>query len=34
METLLSFVVAGTDKKVLKQIETFHKIRYDSGVYI
>jgi DNA-binding MurR/RpiR family transcriptional regulator len=34
METLLSFVVAGADKKVLKQIETFHKIRYDSGVYI
>lgn len=34
METLLSFTVADADKKVLKAIEEFHRIRYDSGVYV
>ena len=34
MEALLSFAVADADKKVLKQIETFHRIRYQSGVYL
>jgi DNA-binding MurR/RpiR family transcriptional regulator len=34
METLLGFMVADADRKVVKKIEQFHQNRYDNGVYV
>lgn len=34
MEALLAFVVADADPRVIKNIDTFHRFRYETGVYL
>ena len=33
LETLIAFMIADADHSIIENIEEFHRLRYDSGVY-